>query len=90
MLNDPRELVIRTWRVISIPEGVMIFVDPRTETLRLFVGMDPDLTRAGYLVPGDAVEKSVQFDLYEMIVKNLDEEKKRLEEEKKRWRKSSS
>jgi len=40
------EIPIRNWRVLPCEGGYLLFVDPRRETVKLYMGMDPRMTNA--------------------------------------------
>lgn len=40
------EIPIRNWRVVPCEGGYLLFIDPRRETVKLFLGMDPKMTHA--------------------------------------------
>lgn len=74
------ELLIRRWRVVQVEKGVMVFVDPRVETVRLFEGMDPQMNKGGFDLGPGTVERDVQVDIYEQIEKAVQEEDDRQRE----------
>lgn len=40
------QIPIRNWRVVPCEGGYLLFVDPRRETVKLYMGMDPSMTHA--------------------------------------------
>jgi hypothetical protein len=72
-MMDPDELTIRNWRVLALPEGgVMVYVDPRRETIRLFKGA---MTRpANWPVVMEQTEREVQVEMFQDVRRALDRE----------------
>ncbi len=60
-----QELMIRAWRVVPIEMGILVFVDPRKETMVLKEGMDPNLMNSRNFMPHGNVEAGLQLDLLE-------------------------
>lgn len=68
-----KELPIRAWRVIPVQGGVMVFVDPRFETVVIGEGADPKMSKKhGGWVAAENVEAGLQLDMLEAFNAELE------------------